>query len=76
LPAYAGVENLLGGYTLVRVSRVQDPASLPPERVNAVAASLRQVMGQETITAYMNALRQKIGVSINKEQIEKKAGDR
>jgi peptidyl-prolyl cis-trans isomerase D len=76
LPAYAGVENLLGGYTLVRVSRVQDPASIPPDRVNAVTTSLRQVIGQETITAYVGALRQKVGVSINREQLEKKSSDR
>jgi peptidyl-prolyl cis-trans isomerase D len=76
LPAYSGVESLLGGYTLVRVSRVQDPGNIPPERVNAVAGSLRQVIGQETITAYVGALRQKVGVSINKEQLEKKSSER
>jgi peptidyl-prolyl cis-trans isomerase D len=76
LPAYAGAENLLGGYTLVRVSRVQDPGNIPPERLNAVAGSLRQVIGQETITAYVGALRQKVGVSINKEQLEKKSSER
>jgi peptidyl-prolyl cis-trans isomerase D len=76
LPAYAGVENLLGGYTLVRVSRVQDPGNIPPERVEAVAGSLRQVVGQEMLSAYVGALRQKVGVSINKEQLEKKSSDR
>jgi peptidyl-prolyl cis-trans isomerase D len=76
LPAYAGIENLLGGYTLVRITRVQDAGNIPPERVDAVAGSLRQVLAQETINAYVGALRQKVGVSINKEQLEKKAGDR
>ena len=76
LPAYAGVENLLGGYTLVRVSRVQDPGNIPPERVDLVAGSLRQVLAQETLNAYVGAVRQKVGVTVNKEQIEKKISDR
>ena len=76
LPAYAGIENLLGGYTLVRVSRVQDAGNIPPERVDAVAGSLRQVVVQETLTAYIGALRQNVGVSVNKEQLERKAVDR
>ncbi|HKA38911.1 MAG TPA: SurA N-terminal domain-containing protein [Burkholderiales bacterium] len=76
LPAYSGVENLLGGYTLVRVTRVQDARDIPPQRVNAVAGSLRQVLGQETLNAYVGVVRQKAGVTINKEQLEKKSGDR
>jgi peptidyl-prolyl cis-trans isomerase D len=76
LPAYAGIENLLGGYTLVRIARVQDAGNIPPERVDAVAGSLRQVLAQETLSAYIGAVRQKIGVTINREQLEKKSGDR
>jgi peptidyl-prolyl cis-trans isomerase D len=76
LPVHAGIENLLGGYTLVRVTRVQDPGNIPPERIELVAGSLRQVIGQETLTAYVGALRQKVGVNINKEQLEKKSSDR
>ena len=76
LPAHAGVENLLGGYTLVRITRVQDPGNIPPERVDMVAGSLRQVLGQETLNAYVGAVRQKVDVTISKEQLEKKAGDR
>ncbi len=72
LPAHAGIENLLGGYTLVRISRVQDPGNIPPERVDAVAGSLRQVLAQETLNAYLGAVRQRIGVTVNKEQLEKK----
>jgi peptidyl-prolyl cis-trans isomerase D len=76
LPAYAGVENLLGGYTLVRVSRVQEAGDIPQQRIDALARNLRQILGQEAISAYVAALRQQAGVSINKEQLEKKTGDR
>jgi peptidyl-prolyl cis-trans isomerase D len=76
LPAHAGIENLLGGYTLVRITRVQDSGNIPPERVEAVAGSLRQMLGQETLNAYVGAVRQKVGVTVNKEQIEKKGSER
>lgn len=72
LPAYAGVENPQGGYTLVRVSRVLDSGDIPPERINALAAGLRQVLGREAISAYIATLKQQAGVRINKEQLEKR----
>jgi hypothetical protein len=34
------------------------------------------VLAQETLNAYVGAVRQKVGVTINKEQLEKKASDR
>jgi peptidyl-prolyl cis-trans isomerase D len=76
LPAYGGIENLLGGYTLVRVTRVQEAGKIPPEKVDAVAASLRQIIGQETMAAYIAALRREIGVRVNRDAIEKKSGER
>jgi len=72
LPAYAGLENPQGGYVLVRVSRVNDPGNLPPQRAAEIADGLRQVQGQEAMAALMAELRQKAGVKINKELIEKK----
>jgi peptidyl-prolyl cis-trans isomerase D len=72
LPAYAGVENLLGGYTLVRVSRVREAGDIPQQRIDALARNLRQIHGQEAISAYVAVLRQQAGVSINKEQLERK----
>lgn len=72
LPAYAGVENLLGGYTLVRVTRVQEAEKIPPQRVEELAATLRRVHRQEELTAYLAALRQKVGVTVFREQLEKK----
>jgi peptidyl-prolyl cis-trans isomerase D len=71
LPAYAGVESLQVDYTLVRVTRVQE-ADLPPEKASELAGALRQVLAQEAMTAYLATLKQKAGVTINKELIEKK----
>ena len=72
LPAYAGVENPQLEYTLVRVTRVQEAADLPPEKAGELAGALRQVLAQEAMAAYLAALKQKAGVTINKELIEKK----
>jgi peptidyl-prolyl cis-trans isomerase D len=72
LPAYAGVENPQVEYTLVRVTRVQEAADLPPEKAGELAGALRQVLAQEAMAAYLAALKQKAGVTINKELIEKK----
>ncbi len=72
LPAYAAVENLQVGYTLLRVTRVQDAADLPPEQTEELANGLRRILAQEAMSAYLANLRQKAGVTINKEWLEKK----
>jgi peptidyl-prolyl cis-trans isomerase D len=72
LPAYAGVETLTGAYFLLRLSRVQDAEKVAPEKAKTIAEEMRQVMAQETLAAYVAGLRQKAGVSINKEGLEKK----
>jgi peptidyl-prolyl cis-trans isomerase D len=72
LPAYAGVEDPRGGYTLVRITRVEEVEKIPPETIEALANGLRQVLGQEALAAYVASLRQKTGVRISKEHLEKK----
>ncbi len=72
LPAYAGVETGRGAYTLVRVSRVDQADKLTPEQAKAMEEQVQALLGQETLTAYVASVRQKQGVKINKEQLEKK----
>jgi peptidyl-prolyl cis-trans isomerase D len=72
LPAYAGVENPQLEYTLVRVTRVQEMADLPPERAGEFTGALRQVLAQEAMAAYIASLKQKAGVTINREALEKR----
>jgi peptidyl-prolyl cis-trans isomerase D len=71
LPAYAGVENPQLPYTLVRVTRVQ-VADLSPEKARELASALRRIQAQEAMAAYLAALRQTAGVTINKELLERK----
>lgn len=72
LPAYAGFEPPQGGYTLLRISRVQEAENIPPEKRKAFAEALRQVLGQEELMAYVASLKQKADIKISKEQLEKK----
>jgi peptidyl-prolyl cis-trans isomerase D len=72
LPAYAGVEDGRGGYTLVRVTRVVDVEKVAPEQEKAYVEGLREVLGQEEMLAFVASLKQKAGVEINKEALEKK----
>ena len=71
LPAYAGVENPQLPYTLVRVTRVQ-VADLSPEKARELSSALRRIQAQEAMAAYLAALRQTAGVTINKELLERK----
>jgi peptidyl-prolyl cis-trans isomerase D len=72
LPAYAGVEDGLGGYTLVRVTRVVGVEKVAPEQERAYVEGLRGVLGQEEMLAFVASLKQKAGVEINKAALEKK----
>jgi peptidyl-prolyl cis-trans isomerase D len=72
LPVYSGTEAGGGGYTLVRVSKVQEAAAGDKEKQNAIAQTLRQVAGQAELAAYLASLKQKTAVSIRKDVVERK----
>ena len=72
LPAYTGIDDPKGGYTLIRVSRVVEQEKVDAERRKQVAEALRQLRGQESMLAYVESLKQKEAVKISKELIEKK----
>ncbi|SFW27260.1 SurA N-terminal domain-containing protein [Nitrosovibrio sp. Nv17] len=71
LPVYAGVENSQGGYTLIRVSRVVEPAPAnAAERAN-FSRQLRQVYAQEEFASYLDGIRKQYNVTV-KEDLERK----
>lgn len=72
LPAYAGTEAPGGGYTLVRISKVQEATESAKDKQNTIAQTLRQVAGQAELAAYLASLKQKSEVSIRKDVVEKK----
>ena len=72
LPAYSGIDMPNGSYTLIRISRVVEPEKIDPERRKQVAEALRQLRGQEAMLAYVESLKRKGSVELNRELIEKK----
>lgn len=73
LPAYSGVETGNGGYTLIRVSKVQEAGEGAKDKQNAIGQTLRQVSGQAELAAYLDSLKRKADVKIRKELVEKKS---
>ena len=72
LPAYAGVEAPGGGYVLLRISRVVEPDKIDRAQQNSLSEGLAQLVGEEQFTSYLESLKQKTKVRINKEAIERK----
>lgn len=71
LPAYTGIENPKGGYTLIKVTKISEAATLDPEKKKSFATQLRQVLAQEYSSAYLLSLKQRADIKISKEKLEK-----
>jgi len=70
VPAYAGVEDPSGGYTLLRVTRVVPAENIPPEKRSQYADALRGVLAQQEYLAYLGNLRQETDIQINRKQLD------
>jgi peptidyl-prolyl cis-trans isomerase D len=72
LPSYTGVEVPGGGYVLLRISKIVEPAKADKAQQNQVAEGLAQLLGEAQFAAYVESLRQKTKVRVNKDQIQQK----
>jgi peptidyl-prolyl cis-trans isomerase D len=72
VPAFTGVEDGAAGYQLVRLSRVTTPTEVTADVRKAAAEQLRRMIGQEQLTDYVAALKQRVDVKIKQDVIEKK----
>ncbi|HYC47729.1 MAG TPA: SurA N-terminal domain-containing protein [Burkholderiales bacterium] len=73
LPAYTGVEAPGGGFTLLKVTRVIDPEKIDRAQQNSLSEGVAQLLGEEHFAAYVESLKKKSKVRINKEQFERKS---
>jgi len=64
LPAYTGIENPDGGYSLIRVSQVKEPIAGDQEKHNSFSKQLQQMKTQEEMSAYLDSIRQRYDVMI------------
>jgi peptidyl-prolyl cis-trans isomerase D len=72
LPAYAGMINPEGGYTLIRITRVFEPALPGPEQQKIFARQFQQVLSQEELSAYLGGVRNRYDVSVKSGALDRK----
>jgi len=75
LPAYVGAENPLGGYTIVRISKVGGGGPTDEEKKKVYAQRLREWQAQAELTALVTSLRQSSEVKVRQDAFEKKRPD-
>lgn len=71
LPVFVGVATP-AGYALVRVTKVIEPAAIDDAKRAGLADQLRQTIAVSELEASLGTLKQKIGVSVRKDALEKK----
>jgi peptidyl-prolyl cis-trans isomerase D len=72
LPAYVGVESP-AGYTLVRVTKVIEPEKIEEAQRVALGAQLKNAVVAEEMEAALSSMRERVGVKVSREALEKKA---
>lgn len=73
LPAYVGVDTPMG-YSLVRVTKVNEPQKIEESQRAALGQQLRNTVAAEELEAALGSVREKVGVSVRKDAFEKKTG--
>ncbi|SET35388.1 peptidyl-prolyl cis-trans isomerase D [Nitrosomonas marina] len=67
LPVYTGVEDMQGGYSLIRISQVIEPETIDKERKADFGKQLQQMKTQEEMSAYLDGVRQRYDVTIKRD---------
>lgn len=65
-PAYDGVSIKNGGYTLVRISKVESPSAAEVAEAGPARMEMQSALSEEYSTAYLASLRNKAEIIINK----------
>ena len=73
LPAYIGVETP-AGYSLVQVSKVIELEKVDDALRAKLGTDLRQSVAMEELEATLASLRERVGVKVRRDALEKKAG--
>ncbi len=72
LPAFAGVENPNGGYTLIQVAKIVEAPAADDAKLNSTKTRLQQTVGQKELLSVIAQLRGEIGVNVTKGGLDKK----
>jgi peptidyl-prolyl cis-trans isomerase D len=69
LPAYVGA-GIGGGYAIYKIVKINPPAKLDEARSNALKNEYGRILAQEELSAYINALRSRYKIEVNKTALE------
>tara|TARA_B100000686_G_scaffold291871_1_gene320182 strand:- start:5125 stop:7014 length:1890 start_codon:yes stop_codon:yes gene_type:complete len=69
-PAYTGIINSQGGFSLIRINNVIDAVSPDEEKINTFSRQLQQLYSQEEFLSYLSAIKQRADVTVIKGRIE------
>ncbi len=64
LPAYTGITEPQGGYTLVRISRVVEPDMSDEAKSVSFSKQFQQMITQEEMSAYLDGIKQRHDITI------------
>jgi peptidyl-prolyl cis-trans isomerase D len=70
LPAYTGVPDANGGFTVYRIASVKDIEKVDPEQVKALKKQISQMSGQEQYIAFLAGLRERADVKLDKKKLD------
>ena len=73
LPAYVGIETP-AGYSLVQVTKLIEIEKIDDAKREALGTRLRETVAAEELEATLASLRGRVGVTVRKDALEKKAG--
>ncbi|TCV87360.1 SurA N-terminal domain-containing protein [Sulfurirhabdus autotrophica] len=71
LPAYAGVENPHGGFTLLKISKVTDATGIDEAKRKAYAQGLSELVASEQTAVYLASLKKQAEIKVMKEKLVK-----
>jgi peptidyl-prolyl cis-trans isomerase D len=71
-PTFIGVDNANGGYTLIQISKVIEPAVADEAKLKAAKTRVEQAVTQQKLQATVAALRATSDVLIAKNALDKK----
>jgi peptidyl-prolyl cis-trans isomerase D len=72
LPAYTGVTNSQGGFSLIRINNVIEAVLPDEEKVKVFSRQLQQLYAQEELSSFLAAIKQRSDVTVMRERIENK----
>jgi len=72
LPAYVGLANERGGYSIYKIVQVITPPVTDPARLATFSTRVDEQVGRELMSAYLASLKEKAAVKINQAALDKK----